>query len=282
MKFLGLICKILLLISASCLLSGCQPLILDSYGAIGMYESSIFLKSFIVMLIIVIPVIIMTFYFVIKFSSKTTNVQYSPNWSHSNKIEIIVWGVPIIAILFLAHMAWYSTNFLEPRKPIKNFSINSVIKVDVIALDWKWLFIYPELQIATINKLVFPVKRPMHFRITSYSVMNSFFVPLLGSQIYAMPGMITNLNLIANKIGVLKGISSNFSGKGFSGMKFSVIITQNKLIFNNWINLVKKSSNKLMTLHDLKKIMIPDENHMVEYFSDVNPKLFNTIVKKMY
>jgi len=279
MKLIRLILQLLLLISISCFLSGCQPSILTPQGQIGVEESSIILISFIMMLLVVIPVIVMTIFFSFKYNANKLNSQYSPQWSHSNKIELVIWSIPIIIIFFLANIAWKTTHFLDPKKSLVFFSTTSPINVDVIALDWKWLFIYPDKNIATINKVVFPVNRPINFRITSYSVMNSFFIPLLGSQIYAMPGMKTELHLIANKTGRLKGISSNFSGRGFSNMKFSVVVTKNELSFNNWINLVKKSSKKLNFVNNLKKITKPDENHMVEYFSAVTPEFFNKVVK---
>lgn len=282
MKLTGLILKILLLISVSFFLSGCQSSILNPQGQVGVEERSIILTSFLMMLIIIIPVIVMTIFFSFKYNSNKLNSEYSPNWSHSNKIEMIIWGVPIIIIFCLANIAWKSTHYLDPKKSLVSYANVSPIKIDVIALDWKWLFIYPDKNIATINKIVFPINRPIIFRITSYSVMNSFFIPLLGSQIYAMPGMQTDLNLIANKIGILKGISSNFSGRGFSGMKFAVVITKNDLSFNNWIKLVKKSSKKLNSINQFEKITKQDENHIVEYFSDVTPDLFNKVIKKIY
>ncbi|MDE5285650.1 MAG: cytochrome o ubiquinol oxidase subunit II, partial [Buchnera aphidicola] len=165
---------------------------------------------------------------------------YKPNWCESTKIEATVWTIPILIISFLACLTWHYTHKLEPSKHL--ISKYSPIKIDVVALDWKWLFIYPDYHIATINKIVLPINRPIIFHITSNSVMNSFFIPSLGSQVYAMPGMITKLNLVANDLGIYKGLSSNYSGKGFSNMKFVVKSVKDKKDFIYWINQVKRSS----------------------------------------
>ncbi|MDE5285695.1 MAG: cytochrome o ubiquinol oxidase subunit II, partial [Buchnera aphidicola] len=156
--------------------------------------------------------IFMTIYFSFKYKNSNKNQIYKPNWCESNKIEVIIWTVPILIISFLAFLTFHYTYKLEPSKHL--ISKYSPMRIDVVALDWKWLFIYPDYNVATINKIVFPVNRPIIFHITSNSVMNSFFIPSLGSQVYAMPGMITKLNLVANDIGIYNGLSSNYSGKG--------------------------------------------------------------------
>ncbi|CAL4325367.1 Cytochrome bo(3) ubiquinol oxidase subunit 2 [Buchnera aphidicola (Protaphis terricola)] len=268
--------KILLLVITTFMLNGCNSVFLTSHGAIAKQESSLILISFIMMLIVVIPVIFMTIYFSFKYRSSNIGQIYKPNWSESKIIEIIVWFVPILIISFLAFLTWNYCHQLDPRKKI--ISKYKPIRIDVIALDWRWLFVYPDYRIASINEIVFPVNRPVVFHITSNSVMNSFFIPSLGSQVYAMPGMITKLNLISNDIGKYKGISSNYSGRGFSNMKFTVISVRNKKIFIDWIEKVKKSPKKINTITMFNKVFLPNENHYVEYFSDVNEKIFNKIL----
>ncbi|QCI20019.1 MAG: ubiquinol oxidase subunit II [Buchnera aphidicola (Brevicoryne brassicae)] len=259
-------------------LNGCNTLLLDPHGLIAVEESSLILISFIMMLFIIIPVIFMSIYFPVKYCSKNKNQTYEPDWSDSKKIEIVIWSVPILIISFLAFLSWDYTHKLEPKKPIVSFY--KPIKINVIALDWKWLFIYPDYHIATINEIMLPVDRPISFEITSNSVMNSFFIPSLGSQIYAMPGMVTKLNLISNSPGKYKGISSNYSGRGFSNMKFTVISALNDVIFKNWIKKIQKSPNKLNTSKMFNVISIPNENCSVEYFSYVKKDLFNQIVNQ--
>ena len=169
---------ILSLIAASALLSGCDMALLDPKGQIGLEQRSLILTALGLMLIVVIPVIVMTIVFTRKFRASNTDAKYTPNWSHSNKIEAVVWTVPIIIIAILATLTWKTTHELDPYKPL--VSDVKPIRVDVISLDWKWLFVYPDLGIATVNELAFPANTPVNFRITSNSVMNSFFIPRLG------------------------------------------------------------------------------------------------------
>ncbi|PPI86332.1 ubiquinol oxidase subunit II [Candidatus Pantoea edessiphila] len=268
----------LMLILCTSLLSGCESAVLNPKGQIALQQRSLILIAFCLMLIVVIPAIVMTILFAWKYRESNINATYSPDWSHSNKIEIIVWTVPIIIVLFLSVLSWKSTHELEPSKPI--VSTIKPIEIDVIALDWKWLFIYPKQNLATINQIAFPVNTPINFKITSNSVMNSFFIPQLGSQIYAMAGMETKLNLIANEPGVYNGISANFSGPGFSDMKFKTIVTKNNEDFAKWITKVKKSNNKLDNMNIFESIALPSENNPVKYFSVIDPDLFLHVIDK--
>ncbi|UNB92368.1 MAG: ubiquinol oxidase subunit II [gamma proteobacterium endosymbiont of Trioza apicalis] len=261
------------------LLSGYSEIILmNPKGQIGLQQRSLILTSLGLMLIIVIPVIIMVILFTIKYNESNIKSKYKPNWSHSNKLEFIIWFIPILIISILAFITFKSTYELDPNKSI--ISNNKPIIIEVIALNWKWLFIYPKENIATINEVVFPVNIPIEFRITSDSVMNSFFIPQLGSQIYAMNGMQSKLNLIANTPGLYKGISSNFSGQGFSDMKFNVIVTINKFKYNEWIDKVKNSPNKIITNDDYQKIYKSSINNKINYFSKIKLNLFNDIIDK--
>ncbi|QCI22904.1 ubiquinol oxidase subunit II [Buchnera aphidicola] len=270
--------KILSLILIFVFLNGCNGLLLNPQGKIAIEECSLILISFILMLFIIVPVIFMTIYFSFKYRSTNVNQIYKPNWSDSKKIEIVVWTIPIIIVSFLAFLSWNYCHKLEPKKPIISF--NKPIKIDAVALDWRWLFIYPDYNIATINEIMFPVNRPVIFHITSNSVMNAFFIPSLGSQVYAMPGMTTKLNLIANNPGKYKGISSNYSGKGFSNMKFTAISVSKNSIFIDWIKKIKRSGIKLNTKKFFNTISIPNENYSLEYFSNVKRNLFNQIINQ--
>lgn len=269
---------ILSLISGAVLLSGCDSALLNPKGQIALEQRSLIMTAFGLMLVVVIPAVLMAIIFAWKYRASNTNAKYSPEWSHSNKLEAVVWAIPILIIIFLGILTWKSTHALEPSKPIA--SDVKPVEIDVIALDWKWLFIYPEQGIATVNQIAFPANTPVSFRITSDTVMNSFFIPTLGSQIYAMAGMQTRLHLIANQPGIFDGISSNFSGPGFSGMKFKAIATQDNAAFQQWVDKVKASSNTLTTMDDFNKLAAPSENNPVEYFSTANPQLFDQVVDK--
>ncbi|WP_075474306.1 ubiquinol oxidase subunit II [Buchnera aphidicola] len=259
-------------------LYGCSNGVLNPKGYIAVEQRSLILTAFLSMLCIIIPVFFMTLFFLIKFRENNSNANYKPNWSNSHMIELLVWGFPILIICFLSILSWKSSHDLDPKKLI----ISNVrpIKIYVVSLDWKWLFIYPNENVATINELVFPVNTPIIFELTSNSVMNSFFIPSLGSQIYTMAGMKTKLNLIANESGIYKGISSNYSGVGFSNMKFRVIITKNYFFFKKWIQKVKNSSDRLDFLLGFRKIAYPSENETIKYYKNVEKNLFNIIVKK--
>lgn len=269
---------ILSLIAGTLLLSGCDSALLNPKGQVALEQRSLILTAFGLMMIVVIPAVLMAVVFAWKYRASNTNAKYSPNWSHSNKVEAVVWTVPILIIIFLAILTWKSTHALDPSKPL--VSDVKPIEIDVVALDWKWLFIYPEQGIATVNQIAFPANTPVSFKITSNSVMNSFFIPTLGSQIYAMAGMQTKLHLIANEPGTFDGISSNFSGRGFSGMKFKAIATPDNASFDQWVAKVKDSSNTLTTMDDFEKLAAPSENHPVEFFSTANPELFKQVIGK--
>lgn len=260
------------------MLSGCDMVLMDPKGAIGMEQKTLILTAIGLMLIVVIPVIFMAFAFTWKFRSSNSKATYRPDWAHSNQIEMVVWSIPIIIIIILATITWKTTHDLDPYKPL--VSGQEPITIEVVSLDWKWLFIYPEQGIATVNQLAFPINVPVNFKVTSDSVMNSFFIPQLGGQIYAMAGMQTKLHLIANEAGKYNGISSSYSGKGFSGMKFTAVATPTQDDFEQWVQQVKKSSGTLDTIDDFNKLAEPSENNPVEYFSSVKPNLFKNIIDK--
>ncbi len=258
-------------------LSGCSELtILDPKGAVGVAEKSLIATSTYAMLLVVVPVILLTLLFAWRYRASNRNATYAPEWSHSTAIEVVVWAIPTCIILFLAVITYRTCHELDPYKPLE--SNVKPINVEVVALDWKWLFIYPDLGIASMNQLAVPVGTPVNFIITSDSVMNSFFIPQLGSQVYAMAGMQTRLHLIADHAGDYAGMSANFSGKGFSDMKFRTLATSQQ-DFDAWVQKVKASSNGL-SMDQYATVSQPTEKAPVQYFSTVDPKLFNNIVAK--
>lgn len=266
------------LFAGTFLLTGCDAALLDPKGEIGVEQRSLILTAFGLMLIVVIPAILMAIGFAWKYRASNKDAKYSPNWSHSNKVEAVVWTVPILIILFLAVLTWKTTHSLEPSKPLVHDE--DPITIEVVSMDWKWFFIYPEQGIATVNEIAFPANTPVRFKVTSNSVMNSFFIPRLGSQIYAMAGMQTNLNLIANEAGSYDGISASYSGKGFSGMKFKAIATPDRATFDRWVAKAKQSSDTMDDMATFEKVAAPSEYNKVEYFSSVKPNLFVDVINK--
>ncbi|HEY2024009.1 ubiquinol oxidase subunit II [Paraburkholderia sp.] len=259
------------------LLSGCSHLdVLNPKGSVGVAERDLIATSTWAMLIVVIPVIAMTLFFAWRYRASNRNAEYRPGWTHSTAVEIAVWTIPALIVLFLAVLTWRTTHELDPYRPLE--SQVKPINVEVVALDWKWLFIYPDLGIASVNQLAIPVGTPVNFRITSDTVMNSFFIPQLGGQIYAMAGMQTRLHLIADHAGDYAGLAANFSGKGFSDMKFRTLATS-PADFNAWVAKVRASSDRL-DMDRYHAVSEPSEKDPVRYFSTVDPKLFNNIIAR--
>lgn len=231
------------LVGTVLMLEGCNSALLDPKGSVGVQEKELIITALLLMLIVVIPVILMTIYFAYRYRESNTTEEYAPDWAHSTKIEIVVWTIPIIIIAILATITWRTTHELEPSKPLES-DVKPMV-IEVVSLDWKWLFIYPEQNIATVNYVAFPKDVPVTFKLTSDNIMNAFFIPRLGSQIYAMPGMVTKLNLIANHEGDFKGFASNYSGKGFSQMKFTASAMPDQVAFLNWVEKVKASPDRI-------------------------------------
>jgi cytochrome o ubiquinol oxidase subunit 2 len=201
------------------LTTGCGG-VLDPVGPIGAQEKQILFNSTAIMLAIVIPVMIATVAFAWWFRRGNKRAVYRPDWEYSGAIELVIWSVPALTVVLLGGIAWIGSHDLEPSKPLA--SPVQPVRVDVVSLDWKWLFIYPDQGVATVNQLVVPAGTPISFRLTSATVWNSFFIPQMGTMIYTMPGMTTRLNLQADRQGNYDGLSSHFSGDGFSGMRFTV------------------------------------------------------------
>jgi cytochrome o ubiquinol oxidase subunit 2 len=202
-------------------LAGCSHQgVLDSAGPIAAGERTILLNSTVIMLAIVIPTAIATLVFAFWFRAGNWRARYLPEWAYSGRVELVVWAIPILVILFLAGVIWVGSHDLDPFKPLPAEKNAKPIEVQVVSLDWKWLFIYPDQGIATVNQLVIPTGTPVHFSLTSASVMNTFFIHRLGSMIYTMNGMVTQVHLQADQPGTYWGQSAQFSGDGFSDMNF--------------------------------------------------------------
>jgi cytochrome o ubiquinol oxidase subunit 2 len=265
-----------LMFAMAALLSGCHMSVLDPKGQVAANEKSLIITATLLMLLVVIPVIFMALYFAWKYRESNTEATYTPNWSYSHRIEAVVWAVPIAIILVLGTITWKTTHQLDPYKALE--SKVKPITIQVVSLDWKWLFIYPDQHIATVNEIQFPVGTPVNFKITSDTVMNAFFIPQLGSQIYAMAGMQTQVNLMADEAGTYDGLSTNFSGAGFPDMKFTATATT-QANFDAWVVKVKASGNKL-GLDNYADLAKPSSKDPVKYFSTVEPVLFTAVLDK--
>lgn len=245
-------------------------------GLIALAEMNLIVKTTLLMLIVVIPVFALLAVFSWRYRASNTKAKYTPDW-HSNIIlETIWWAIPIIIIAIIAQMTWVSSHELDPYKPI----VSNVppITIQVVALEWKWLFIYPEQNIATVNFLQFPKNTPINFEITADAPMNSFWIPQLAGQIYAMAGMSTRLHIMASEAGEYVGLSSNYSGAGFSGMKFRALVSTQEE-FNQWVKTVKQSPNTL-SLDEYNILASKSRNNAVAYYSSVAEKLYTTIIMK--
>jgi cytochrome o ubiquinol oxidase subunit II len=229
------------LISAATL-GGCNEGVLDPKGPVAVAERQILFNSLGIMLAIVIPVILATLGVAFWFRASNRHASYRPDFVYSGRIEVLVWSIPLMTVLLVGGVAWVGSHDLDPRRPI-NAKVGP-LRVQVASLDWKWLFIYPDQGIASVNRLVVPVGTPIRFELTSSGVMNSFFVPQLGSQIYTMAGMTTHLQLQADHVGSYPGISAQFSGDGFADMHFVVDAVPAKQ-FDDWVAETRDSGPAL-------------------------------------
>jgi cytochrome o ubiquinol oxidase subunit 2 len=204
---------------APLLLAACAEAgLLDPAGPVARQERTMFFNAVVIMLMIIVPIIVLTLYFAWRYSAAAPKGKYAPEWSYSGRLELLVWSIPALVVIFLAGIAWIGSHELDPPRPLR--SNVRPLEVQVVALDWKWLFIYPEQGVATVNYLALPAGTPIRFRITSGTVMNSFIIPRLGSQIYGMAGMDGKLHLQADQPGRYWGLSAHYSGEGFSDMMF--------------------------------------------------------------
>src|ERR1700733_13807266 len=255
-------------------LSGCSEGVLDPKGPIADAERQILFNSLGIMLAIVVPTILATLGVAYWFRSSNERAHYLPNFSYSGRLEVLVWSIPAMTVLLVGGVAWVGSHDLDPRKPIA--STTEPIRVQVVALDWKWLFIYPDQGIARVNQLTIPVGTPISFELTSSGVMNSFFVPQLGSQIYAMAGMVTHLQLQADAPGTYPGFSAQFSGDGFADMNFAVNAVPPDQ-FAQWATATQ-STGPALDAQAYAALVAPSEAVTPFTYRSVAPDLFKTIV----
>jgi cytochrome o ubiquinol oxidase subunit 2 len=265
------------------LLGGCQFVVLNPSGDIALQQRDLVVISTVLMLLIIIPVIALTLLFAWRYRQSNTAARYEPDWDHSTQLELVIWSVPLLIVICLGALTWMGTHLLDPYRAIGRVSVGypvtgdeAPLEVDVVALDWKWLFFYPQYGVASVNELAAPVDRPIEFRITASSVMNSFYVPALAGQIYAMPGMETKLNAVINRSGVYQGFSANYSGAGFSGMHFA-FHASDRHEFESWVAEVKQGRDALSRDNYLQ-LARPSENEPPHRYATADPGLFDAIL----
>jgi cytochrome o ubiquinol oxidase subunit 2 len=267
-------------------LAGCNTVVLNPSGDIAAQQAQLIIVSVILMLLIIVPVLFLVVFFARKYRASNTEAAYEPDWDHSTKLELVIWGAPLLIIIVLGLITWISTHKLDPYRPLDRLDANRPIPastkplvVQVVALDWKWLFIYPEQGIATVNELVVPVDVPVRFKISASSVMNAFYVPELAGMIYAMPGMETTLNAVQNKPVKSFGISSNYSGAGYSDMKFSYRgVPQGD--FDGWVQSVKATGTGNLDRVNYLTLEKPSIKDPVRHYAGVDGDLFYRVLNR--
>ncbi|MCS3445444.1 cytochrome o ubiquinol oxidase subunit 2 [Bradyrhizobium elkanii] len=275
--------KLLALLPFAALLGGCDFVVLAPAGDIAAQQRDLVVISTVLMLIIVLPVMALTVFFAWRYRQSNAAAPYEPEWDHSTQLELVIWSAPLLIIICLGALTWMGTHLLDPYRSLGRIAADKPIKskdaplnVEVVALDWKWLFIYPDYGVAAVNELAAPVDRPIRFRITASSVMNSFYIPALAGQIYAMPGMETKLHAVANKEGTYRGFSANYSGAGFSGMHFE-FKSLSATDFDKWIGSAKASANMLGRT-DYLQLERPSQNDPVRLYRSVDRDLYKAVL----
>ncbi|PRC92753.1 ubiquinol oxidase subunit II [Solimicrobium silvestre] len=281
------------LLLAAALLSGCNTVVLNPSGDMAAQQGHLLIVATLLMLLIIVPVIALTIFYAWHYRKNNTAAKYEPDWDHSTRLELIIWGAPLLIIIALGTITWIGTHTLDPYRKLSRLDAQrpipantETLTVEVVALDWKWLFIYPQLGIATVNEIAAPVDVPIEFKITASSIMNSFFIPALAGQIYAMPGMQTRLNAVINQPGEFDGFSANYSGAGFSDMKFK-FHGMTHADFDLWVQKIKAGTETAGVKVDSKldrsvyaQLEQPSTRDPIRHFSSVDADLYHGILNR--
>ncbi|HET6396081.1 MAG TPA: ubiquinol oxidase subunit II [Pseudoxanthomonas sp.] len=266
-------------------LAGCDAILLNAPGDVARQQGDLIVVATLLMLIIIVPVIALTLFFAWRYRASNTKATYKPDWDHSTQLELVIWAAPLLIIIALGAITWISTHTLDPYRPLDRLAPGKPVPedvqplvVEVVSLDWKWLFLYPEQGIATVNELAAPVDRPIRFKLTSSTVMNAFYVPALAGMIYTMPGMQTELNAVIGTPGEYEGFSSNYSGAGFSGMRFR-FHALDASGFDGWVRKVRAGGGALGRDAYLA-LEKPSEREPVRYFGAVEDGLYDAILNR--
>ena len=278
---------ILLPLSLSCaaLMAGCDMVVLRPSGYVAVQQGHLVVISTLLMLLIIVPVIVLTLVFAWRYRESNTAAPYAPDWDHSIQLELIIWAGPLLIIIALGALTWIGTHTLDPYRPLtridsaRPLSIEAEpLNIEVVAMDWKWLFIYPDHGVAVVNEVAIPVDIPVHFKITASSVMNSFYVPAMAGQIYAMPSMATQLHAVINRPGEFEGFSANYSGAGFYDMRFRLLgVSAGE--FDSWVQKARASKDEL-TRQAYVELEKPSERVPVRRYGAVTSDLFDLVVNR--
>lgn len=271
--------------ASTLMLAGCQHAVLDPAGDVAAQQRDLIYASTALMLLIIIPVLVLIVVFAWRYRASSRKATYDPSFHHSTALELVIWSGPLLIIICLGALTWSSTHLLDPFRRLDRISegrptnaAEAPLRVQVVAMDWKWLFIYPELNVATVNELALPVDREVRFDITSTNMMNTFYAPTLAGMIYAMPGMRSTLHAVINRPGEYEGYSGNYSGAGFSGMRFRLIGLEGPA-FDQWVRQAQATGAPLTTSTYLA-LEKPTEKHPITTFSAAPAGLFDRVVNR--
>ncbi|WP_072782250.1 ubiquinol oxidase subunit II [Duganella sacchari] len=266
-------------------LAGCDTVVLNPSGDIAAQQAHLVVVSTLLMLLIIVPVMFLICLFAWRYRKSNTAAEYKPDWDHSTKLELLIWGAPLLIIIVLGLITWIYTHLLDPYRPLSRLDENRPIaagvkplEVQVVAMDWKWMFIYPEQGIATVNELVTPIDVPVRFHMTASTVMNAFYIPALAGMVYTMPGMETQLNAVMNKVGVYDGFSANYSGAGFSDMRFKYHGVS-QADFDAWVAKTKAGTSAL-TRAEFVALDKPTIKHPIMHFGTVDQGIYDLILNR--
>ncbi|ALT76055.1 cytochrome ubiquinol oxidase subunit II [Paucibacter sp. KCTC 42545] len=272
-------------LAATLPLAACNMVVMKPSGDIAQQQAQLIITSTLLMLLIIVPVIFLTLFFAWRYRQANRAATYKPDWDHSTKLELLIWGAPLLIIIALGAITWISTHKLDPYRPLDRIAPGRPVAADVkplvvevVALDWKWLFLYPEQGIATVNELAAPLDRPIQFKLTASTVMNSFYIPALAGQIYTMPGMQTQLHAVINKPGVFDGFSANYSGAGFSHMRFKFHGLSHE-DFDVWV-AKNKAEGVLLSRSVYQQLEQPSGREPVRRYAEVEQGLYQAILNR--
>jgi cytochrome o ubiquinol oxidase subunit 2 len=279
--------RILAIVPLYAALAACDAVVLNPSGDVAAQQRDLLVTSTALMLLIIVPVMALTIFFAWRYRHtkrpRRNEPPYEPDWHHSMRLELLIWSAPLLIIICLGALTWLGTHLLDPYRPLTRISRGRpasqaarALEVDVVALDWKWLFIYPQYGVATVNELAVPIDQPISLRITASSVMNALYVPELAGQIYAMPGMETRLHAVLNKVGISEGFSSNYSGAGFSGMRLK-LRGLSQVDFDHWV-ATARSAHEALTRETYLSLEQPSENEPIRHYGSVDAQLYAAIL----
>lgn len=277
----------LLVVPLTVLLAGCHSLVLlHPSGNVARQQSDLLIDSTILIALIIVPVLIAIGVIAWRYrASNQKETTYDPEWDHSAHLELLIWAAPLLIIVVLGAMTWIATHTMDPYRPIDRISATQTVSadtrtlhVDVVSMEWKWLFFYPDYGIATVNQLAAPIDVPIKFKLTSETMMDSFFIPALAGQIYTMPGMQTQLHAVINKVGNYRGFSANYSGHGFTDMRFR-FLGMKDADFKHWVQSIKSGGGDL-DRRTYQKLAVPTRDEPVHHYASYTPDLYSRILNR--